>query len=89
MVGHERLVRRLDEPDLEAEALRVGEREAVAVARHLDALRFRRSSQNSTASAEPTRQTTVWTIPRPARPRRAPGYSKNVMSEPALPASSA
>ena len=29
------------------------------------------------------------TIPRPARPARAPGYSKKVMSEPALPRSSA
>ena len=32
---------------------------------------------------------TVCTIPSPARPRRAPGYSKKVMSAPALPASSA
>ena len=46
--------------------------------------RFSRSSQKATASAEPTRHTTVCTIPRPARPRRAPGYSKKVMSEPAL-----
>ncbi len=28
-------------------------------------------------------------IPSPARPGRAPGYSKKVMSEPALPFSSA
>src|SRR5207344_141493 len=38
MDGHERLIRRLDVPDLEAEALRIGERQAVAFAGHLDAL---------------------------------------------------
>ena len=40
-------------------------------------------------ASEARRNTTVWTIPSPARPRRAPGYSKNVMSEPGLPSSSA
>ena len=33
--------------------------------------------------------TVVWIIPSPARPRGAPGYSKNVMSEPGEPFSSA
>jgi hypothetical protein len=48
-----------------------------------------RCSQKSRAASEPTRQEMVWIIPGPAEPRRAPGYSKNVMSEPALPCSSA
>ena len=48
-----------------------------------------RSAQNSSASGEPTRQTTECTIPSPAWPGRAFGYSKNVMSEPACPSSSA
>ena len=38
---------------------------------------------------EATRQTIRCTIPAPARPGIAPGYSKKVMSEPALPRSSA
>ena len=49
----------------------------------------RRSSQKSSAASEPTRHWTVWTIPAPARPGRAPGYSKNVMSLPGVPSSSA
>ena len=48
-----------------------------------------RSRQNSSASSDATRHTTVWIIPEPARPGAAPGYSKNVMSEPGVPASSA
>ena len=48
-----------------------------------------RSAQKSRASEEATRQTTRCTIPAPARPRAAPGYSKNVMSEPYEPTSSA
>ena len=48
-----------------------------------------RCSQKSRACCDPTRHTIELTIPRPARPARAPGYSKNVMSEPALPRSSA
>ena len=37
----------------------------------------------------PTRKHTVCTIPSPARPRPTPGYSKNVMSAPDEPFSSA
>ena len=48
-----------------------------------------RASQKSSASSEATRNVIVCTIPAPARPRRAPGYSKNVMSAPGLPSSSA
>ena len=48
-----------------------------------------RSSQKSSACSEATRQTIRCTIPLPARPRRACGYSKKVRSEPALPTSSA
>ena len=44
-----------------------------------------RASQKSSASSEPTRNVIVCTIPAPARPRRAPGYSKKVMSAPGLP----
>ena len=49
----------------------------------------RRSAQNSMASGLATRQTIVCTMPAPARPGVAPGYSKNVRSDPALPFSSA
>ena len=47
------------------------------------------TSQKSSASSEATRKVIVCTMPAPARPRRAPGYSKNVMSAPGLPSSSA
>ena len=46
-------------------------------------------SQKSSAASDPTRHCTVCTIPTPALPRRTPGYSKNVMSLPGVPASSA
>ncbi len=48
-----------------------------------------RFCQKSSDSSEPTRKETRCTIPSPARPRGAPGYSKNVMSAPAEPRSSA
>jgi len=47
-----------------------------------------RCSQKSSASGEATRHSTRWTMPAPARPGRAPGYSKNVMSLPGAPSSS-
>ena len=46
-----------------------------------------RRSQKSSASGEPTRETILCTIPAPARPGIAPGYSKNVSSDPGLPVS--
>ena len=51
------------------------------------ACRLRREplSQKSSAASEATRHCTVCTIPAPARPRRTPGYSKNVMSLPGRP----
>ena len=89
MLGDERLVRGLDDRELEREALGIGEAQGPGFALGLDALAARRSAQKSSASSEPTRNLTVWTIPAPARPRRAPGYSKKVMSAPGLPFSSA
>ncbi len=49
----------------------------------------RRVSQKSMAAADATRQTMRWTIPSPARPGIAPGYSKKVRSAPGEPFSSA
>ncbi len=42
----------------------------------------RRSAQKSSASLDPTRETTRWTMPSPACPGAAPGYSKKVRSAP-------
>ncbi len=44
--------------------------------------------QNSSVSVESTRQTIRCTMPAPACPRAAPGYSKNVRSMPGEPCSS-
>ena len=46
-----------------------------------------RFAQKSSASGEPTREMMRWTMPAPARPGAAPGYSKKVSSEPGLPVS--
>ena len=45
----------------------------------------RRASQKSIASSDATRQTMRWTLPAPARPEIALGYSKNVRSAPGGP----
>ena len=70
VVGDQRLVGDLDHEQLVLEALGVGE-DAGALALAL-ATRSRwrpsRSSQKSSASSEPTRQTIRWTSPAPARP---------------------
>ena len=47
------------------------------------------ASGQAPASGEPARHTIRCTIPAPARPTRAPGYSKNVSSEPGRASSSA
>ena len=89
MVRDQRLVGDVRDDELVQQPLRVGEAERVAVAGDGGPSAPSRSAQKSSASAEPTRQTTVCTMPEPARPGPAPGYSKKVMSEPALPCSSA
>jgi hypothetical protein len=73
----------------EPEALRVLETQRVRVRAVRVTRPSRRLSQKPSASSEPTLKETVCTMPAPARPRRAPGYSKNVMSAPGLPVSSA
>ena len=49
----------------------------------------RRCAQKASASSEPTRETIRCTIPAPARPGMARGYSKKVSSAPGRPCSSA
>ena len=74
MLGDQRRVGDLDDEQLVIEALGVGEAQALALARRLDAVRRpSRSAQKSSASAEATRQTIRCTIPAPARPRRRAG----------------
>ena len=81
---------RLHDGELEAEALGIAKRSAPVDARDRDAFAAKPLAPRSRAPLrEATRQTTRWTMPAPARPRLAPGYSKNVMSEPAEPRSSA
>ena len=78
--------RRRRHRELVLEALGVGEPQPSAVdAAASTPCSPRRPAQKSSASAEPTRQTILWTIPSPARPGAAPGYSKKVMSEPGSP----
>ena len=90
MLGRQRLVGGRVDGELVTEALGVGEAQDVAVALGRDALGAEtllpevdrlRAGRRATRSR--------WTMPGPARPRGAPGYSKNVMSEPARPCSSA
>jgi len=90
ILGDERLVARVDDLELEDEALGVGEAQRALRAFDLDALRAeplgpeverllgRDAEDDGTA---PSR--------RPHGRAARPGYSKNVMSEPALPRSSA
>ena len=84
MLGHERLVVGLVDLQLVPDAFRVLEDEAPVRPLELCSASPRRCSQKSSASAEPTRQAIVCTMPAPALPRAAPGYSKNVMSEPGV-----
>ena len=67
-----RLVAGGDDRELEAEALGIREGQAPVTARDGDVLARSRSSQGSSALSEPTRNTTRWTIPAPAR-RLRPG----------------
>ena len=86
----ERRVGGVDDGELEPEALGIVEPEpARRCGRVAIPSAPSRASQKSSVSSEPTRNEIVCTIPAPARPRRAPGYSKKVMSAPGLPASSA
>ena len=90
MLGEQRRVVDRGHDEAVAETLRVLERDPVVVAGdRVSASDASRLSQKSSASSEATRHCTVCTIPAPARPRRTPGYSKNVMSLPGVPASSA
>ena len=67
-------------------------RRTAACSPSLDARRPRRAAAAPRSRAprrDPTRETIVCTIPAPGRPGIAPGYSKNVSSEPGRPSSSA
>jgi len=85
----EGLVARLDDRQLEPEPSGSEKRKRPSSRETATLWPRSRSSQKSSDSVAATRQTTRCTIPAPARPRRAPGYSKKVMSAPGLPSSSA
>ena len=89
MDGQERLVARRDDRELVGEPLGIGKAQTAPVARSLDAFGLEARRPELERRSEPIRQTTVCTIPAPARPGEAPGYSKKVMSAPGLPFSSA
>ena len=89
MVGDERLVVGLDVRELRPKPFGILEAEAPVGAVDVTSSRSRRSAQKSSGSLGGDAEDDRCTIPRPARPRRACGYSKNVRSLPALPFSSA
>ena len=89
MRGDERRVLGIDNGELEPETFRIVEPEAGVDPRDGDVLARKTVFQKFSASAERIRQVIRCTIPTPGRPRRAPGYSKNVRSAPGAPLSSA
>ena len=89
MLRDERLVLSLDDAKLVPNAFGILEREALAGARDAPGLGLQPLLPEVERRRQLTRQTIVCTIPAPALPRVAPGYSKKVMSDPALPFSSA
>jgi len=89
MTRDERRVARRGDGELETKPLRVVEPERAVAARGRDAVGREPRLPEVECPSEPTRKVIVCTMPSPARPELAPGYSKNVMSAPGLPCSSA
>ena len=89
MLGHEALVARIVDAQLDREALGVREQQGLFSALSLDIGPLQTGLPEIERLADATRKMTRCTMPLPARPRGDPGYSKNVMSEPALPRLSA